>query len=239
MRSSQLEHLIVVALTMAMASVLPGSACSRGEPTPQSKSGEEGTRSAKSQEGKQASVAAKPLSKDIEDLDHFNRPLTQSEVNIYLEVMRATAERCKSLSAEDKAAIAQHQEQMRNMAARQKSGRIPTEAEIRAFSEASDRWIRLTSVDELVAEQKHVDKHLYGVIKSVVESAAFPQEGSSGEGEEGYKPTPEEMAKIRVQERVLKINKEVVAPYRLEIVKLHTIVENHKHQVMTVGSPAH
>ena len=208
-------RVILVLAVAGLAFLLAGS-CRRGRDSKQ-EIAEEST------EG----IATKSVPSDMEQLRDGFRPLTASEVNLYLEVLRATAERCRTLKPAYKAAIAEQERQLKNVEDWQKSGHIPTDAQARAVSDAGERIAKLTLVDDLVTEERHIDKERYQAIKTPVERAAFPAMGEVGEGEESQH-TAEEAKKWKTYENVMEANKKAVAPYLSEMGKLHSIVEAYK-----------
>jgi hypothetical protein len=148
--------------------------------------------------------------------------VTEEDVNAYLEVMRATAERVKNPMPNDLATI-------------DAFSRIPNARTAQADQLSDDqkdtimRAIRLTgALDEIVAEQRHVDMGRYRDAKDAIESILPPPDddhpGASAELTE-----PEKKALDSTRAKAL-------APDAQEIRELQTTIFNNPLRKTVKGS---
>jgi hypothetical protein len=168
-----------------------------------------------------ASAAAKftepPLDRQIEQkLD----PLTKEDVELYLKVMRAAAERVKNLTPADRAAL----DGAKRILAGSASGRVPTPADVKTLAQAN---LVATSMDQIVAEELKLDGRTYRGIAEAVEAvvpnpAAGAASGVGGAPPAGHPSTPLEK---RLND-VNSANEKFLVPYREEIQSLLAVVRN-------------
>jgi len=168
-----------------------------------------------------ASAAAKftepPLDRQIEQkLD----PLTKEDVELYLKVMRAAAERVKNLTPADRAAL----DGAKRILAGSASGRVPTPDDVKTLAQAN---LVATSMDQIVAGEMKLDGRTYRGIAEAVEAAvpnpalgAAP--GAGGAPPASHAPTPLEKRLTEVNAA----NEKFLAPHREEIQKLIAVVRN-------------
>ena len=164
-----------------------------------------------------ATFAEPPLDQQIEQkLD----PLTSEDVELYLKVMRAAAERVKNLTAADRAAL----DGAKRILAGSASGRVPTPADVKTLAQAN---LVATSMDQIVAGEMKLDGRGYRGIAEAVEAAVpNPAAGAvstvGGAPPAGHAPTPLE----RRLSDVNAANEKFLAPYRGEIQTLIAVVRN-------------
>jgi hypothetical protein len=168
-----------------------------------------------------ASAGAKfsepPLDRQIEQkLD----PLTKEDVELYLNVMRAAAERVKNLAPADRAAL----DGAKKILAGSDSGRVPSPADVRTLAQAN---LVATSMDQIVAAEMKLDGRTYRGIAEAVEAvvpnpAAGAASGVGGAPPASHAPTPLE---TRLND-VNSANEKFLAPYGEEIQKLIAVVRN-------------
>jgi hypothetical protein len=162
-------------------------------------------------------LAALPLDQQTEQkLD----PLSEEDLELYLRVMRAAAERVQHLMPADQAAL----DGARKILATAASGRVPTRDDAKILERAN---LIAISMDQIVAEEMKLDPRTYRGIAEAVESVVSnPVSGHiSGNGvapASGRDPTPLEKQLSRVNAA----NETFLAPYREEIQKLIAIVRN-------------
>jgi hypothetical protein len=147
-------------------------------------------------------------------------PLTKDDIELYLKVMRAAAERVKSPAPADKAAV----EGASKILARSASGRVPTQDDVKTLERAN---LVALSMDQIVADEMKIDGRTYRSIAEAVESAlpspalaATP--GKGGQPVFDRPPTP-------LEERLKGVNaanEKFLAPYRVEIQKLLPVVRD-------------
>ena len=142
--------------------------------------------------------------------------LSQDEVNLYLELMRAAAARVENLLPADERALAR----MNKLQDYVEAGRIPTPVEGDPEAEIIARGMKLQyAMDEVIAEEKEVDVAHYRAVRDLIESIVNPSGIIPDEGDDGSgKPmTP-------VQARTFMANKKILAPHASEIEQLYQVV---------------
>jgi len=144
-------------------------------------------------------------------------PLTPSDVELYLGVMRTAAARVRNPSAEDTRVLAQAKQIMTAAA----SGRVPDSTDARTLQHASQICL---AMDQIVARELGVDLANYmavaGAIEAVVPNPAvsMPQQKP---GEIPVRsPLERRMAEIHAA------NETFLAPYSAEIQGLLAVVRN-------------
>jgi hypothetical protein len=172
--------------------------------------------------GSAASASATPTAAPANKTDWELVPLTPADVQLYLGVMRAAAERLRHPPASDS--------QLPRLTAageaklQQGRGAELTQAE----SDAIDLAGTLQGhADDLTVAQQHIDPERYEHIVDRLEDAVVPpQFDFVADGDPGdavaYVPT----AHDRAVEAVKTANIKLLAPYRDEIRSLQTVVRN-------------
>jgi hypothetical protein len=185
--------------------------CGRKETTPLSESAENAHASADS------TLTELPLDQQTEQkLD----PLTKEDVELYLKVMRAAAERLKNPTPADQTAIIGAKKTLSGSA----SGRVPTHDEVKTLERAN---LVAIAMDQIVAEEMKLDGRTYrGIVESIESVIPNPAPGAaSGDGgmpARDHTPTPLEKGLSDVNAA----NKKFLAPYIDEIQKLIAVVRN-------------
>ena len=208
-RSSQRVRTLWLATLLSAA--ISFSGCGRKESAPLSEGGENSP----------ATPGAKPAEAPIEvQTEQKLDPLTKDDVELYLKVMRAAAERVKNPRPADKAVI----EGASKILAAGASGRVPTQADVKTLERAN---LVALSMDQIVAEEMKVDAKTYRGIAEAVETAV-PNPALAATSEKAVPPAPDR-APTPLQERLSiakTANDKFLAPYRVEIQKLIPIVRN-------------
>jgi hypothetical protein len=146
-------------------------------------------------------------------------PLTESDVALYLQVMRAAAARVQNPTAEDKATLAQARQIMADAAA----GRVPSSSDARTLERASQIG---TQMDEIVAEEQHIDAATYlGIALAVEAVVPDPQLATIEKKPIEVSGAPRTPLERRIAEANT-ANRIFLAPYHDEIGRLLTIVRN-------------
>jgi hypothetical protein len=146
-------------------------------------------------------------------------PLTQSDVDMYLNVMRAAAARVQNPNAEDKATIAQAQQIMSAAAV----GHVPSSTDARTLQRASQIG---TEMDQIVAEEQHIDAATYWGIALAVEAVVPDPQLVTTEKKPIEAPGPPSTPFDRRIAAANDANRIFLAPYRDEIQKLLAIVRD-------------
>jgi hypothetical protein len=164
-----------------------------------------------------AALAEPPLDQQTEQkLD----PLTKQDVELYLKVMRAAAERVKSFTPADQAAL----DGAEKILAGSASGRVPTRDDAKTLERAN---LVAISMDQIVAEEMNLDGRTYRGIVEAVESVVPNPLQDAGVGIGGAPAS--DQARTPLEKRLSDVNatnEKFLAPYRDEIQKLVGIVRN-------------
>ena len=147
-------------------------------------------------------------------------PLTTDDVELYLKVMRAAAERVKNPTPADKAAI----EGASRILAGSASGRVPTQDDVKTLAQAN---LVALAMDQIIAEEMKIDARTYRGIAEAVESAV-PKPALAATSTKEM-PSVSDHAPTPLQDRLSNaktVNEKFLAPYRTEIQKLIRIVRN-------------
>ena len=206
--SSQRIRTLWLAILLSAAVALSG--CGRKETAPLSEGGENSP----------AVPGAKPAEAPLElQTEQKLEPLTRDDVELYLKVMRAAAERVKSPRPDDQAIIAGAGKILAGSA----SGRVPTQDDVKTLARAH---LVAVEMDQIVAEDMKLDAKTYRGIAEAVESAVpNPSLGAaSGKGMPGQNESP-----TPLQQRLSSVNaanERFLIPYRNEIEKLLPVVRN-------------
>jgi hypothetical protein len=196
-------------LWIALCAALSFAGCGRKETAPPSEGGENSP----------AAPGAKPAEASLEQqTEQKLDPLTKGDVELYLKVMRAAAERVKNPVASDKAAL----EGAKRILAGSASGRVPTQDDVKTLERAN---LVALSMDQIVTEEMKIDGRAYRGIAEAIESAVQnpAQTVVSGGGPTlDHTPTP-------LEKRLGDINTangKFLTSYRDEIRKLVSAVRN-------------
>ncbi len=167
---------------------------------------------------------AKPSEPPLDQqIDQQLDPLTKEDVALYLKVMRAAAERVKSPTVADQAAL----EGARKILAARTTGRIPTPDDVKTLALAN---LVAISMDQIVAEDRKLDGRSYRGIAEAVE-AVIPNPvlaGASGSGNAAAATDPDH-ALTPLEKRLSAVNAanhKFLAPYRRDIQDLIAVVRN-------------
>jgi hypothetical protein len=185
--------------------------CGRKESAPLSEGGETSP----------ASANAKPVEASLEQqTEQKLDPLTKEDVELYLKVMRAAAERAKNPLAADKAAL----EGARKILAGSASGRVPTPGDVKTLERAN---LVAVAMDQIVAEEMKLDGRMYRGIAEAIESVLEPPTAAVPLGKDG-KPVPDHVPTPLEKKLsdVNAVNGKFLEPYREEVQKLMSVVRN-------------
>jgi hypothetical protein len=198
-------------LGILLSAAVPFAGCGRKESTPLSEGGEN------SPAASGAKLAEATIEQQTEQkLD----PLTKDDVELYLKVMRAAAERVKNRAPADKAAL----ETAKKILADSARGRVPSQNDVKTLERAN---LVALSMDQIIAEEMKMDGRTYRGIAEAIESAiqnpgTVVAPSKSGQPIPVHSPTPLEQRLTSVNAA----NEKFLAPYRGEIQKLLPIVRN-------------
>lgn len=195
-------------LTLCAAAAL--SSCGRQQTAPLSDAAENSPAAAR------ATSSELPLDQQTEEkLD----PLTKQDVELYLKVMRAAAQRVKSRLPEDVAVL----DGAKKILAAGAAGQFPNPDGVKTLDRAN---LIALSMDQIVADEMKLDARTYRGIAEAVESALpnpFAEKSAAGAvATPDHAPTPLEK---RLQE-VDEANQKFLPPYQEEIESLMKVVRN-------------
>ena len=209
MRTSKRVRTLWVGI--ALCAFLPFAGCGHREAGPLSEGGENSP----------AAPGAKPAEASLEQqTEQKLDPLTKDDVELYLKVMLAAAERVSKPAPADKSAL----ESASKILARSSSGHVPTPEDVKTLERAN---LVALSMDQIVADEMKIDGQKYRGIAEAVESAVqnSPLAVTSDKGRPpapNHSPTPLEARLSGVNAT----NEKFLAPYRGEIQNLLPIVRN-------------
>src|ERR1700674_4017401 len=166
MRTSQ--RVRTLWLGIALCAVVSFAGCGHREGGPLSEGGENSP----------ATPGAKPAEASIEQQTEQKLDLlTKDDVELYLKVMRAAAERVKNPMPADKTSLGG----ARKILADSASGRVPTQNDVKTLERAN---LVALSMDQIVADEMKIDARTYRGIAEAIESAIqYPSlAGASGKG---------------------------------------------------------
>jgi len=147
-------------------------------------------------------------------------PLTKEDVDLYLKVMRAAAERVKNLAPADHAAL----DSAKKILAGSASGRVPTRDDAKTLERAN---LVAMSMDQMVAEEMKLDGRTYRGIVEAVESV-IPNPAQGAASGDAVAPVPDHTP-TPLEKRLSDVNaanEKFLAPYSGEIQQLIAIVRN-------------
>jgi hypothetical protein len=147
-------------------------------------------------------------------------PLTKDDVELYLKVMRAAADRVKNPAPGDKAAI----DGAKKILTASAAGHLPTSADVKTLERAN---LVAISMDQIVAEEMKLDGRTYRGIAEAVESVV-PNSALGAAAGDGGAPGPAN-APTSLEKRISDVNAangNFLVPYREEIQKLIAVVRS-------------
>jgi len=198
------NHTRIFALAVWMCAAASFFGCGRKEPAPPS-------------EGAGEKLSDLPLDQQTEQkLD----PLTKDDVELYLKVMRAAADRVKHLTPADQAAL----DRAKKIIAGRASGRVPTRDDVKTLERAN---LVAISMDQIVAEEMNLDGRSYRGIVEAVESVVSNPASAAAINDRGAAApdhTPTQLEK-RLSD-VNAANENFLALRREEIQQLIAVVRN-------------
>ncbi|MCU1342662.1 MAG: hypothetical protein JWN92_2085 [Candidatus Acidoferrum typicum] len=205
------QYVRTLSLMMLLSAAVSFSGCGRKESSPLSEGGENSP----------ATPGAKPAEAPL-DLQTEQKldPLTTDDVELYLKVMRAAAQRVKNPTSADKAAI----EGASRILAGSGSGRVPTQGDVKTLATAN---LVALAMDQIVADEMKIDAKTYRGIAEAVESAV-PNPALAVTSTKEMPAAPDH-APTPLQERLSSaktVNEKFLAPNREEIQKLILVVRN-------------
>ena len=209
MRTPQRIRTRCLGILLCAAVSLAG--CGRKESTPLSEGGENSP----------AASGTKPAEATIEQqTEQKLDPLTKDDVELYLKVMRAAAERVKNPAPADKAAL----ETAKKILADSAKGHVPTQDDVKTLERAN---LIALAMDQIIAEEMKMDGRTYRGIAEAVE-AAVQNPGSAVAPAKSGQPVPVQSATPLEQRlaSVNAVNEKFLAPYRAEIQRLLPVVRN-------------
>ena len=185
-----------------------------------------------SAENSPVSPGAKPGELPLEQqTDQKLDPLTKTDVDLYLNVMRAAARRVKYPTAPDQAALTD----AKRILAGRASGRVPTPEDAKALERANQVAM---GMDQIIAEEAKLDEKRYRGIAEAVEVVVPNPLNKSGTADRGgAKPDrgpvtaspPKWGERVSLEKRlndVNVLNAKFLEPYREEIQSLLSVVRN-------------
>ncbi|MGH9679655.1 MAG: hypothetical protein ACRD4Y_06865, partial [Candidatus Acidiferrales bacterium] len=147
-------------------------------------------------------------------------PLTKKDVELYLKVMRAAADRVKDPHPEDLAVLKAASKILAESAA----GRLPTRDDVMTLERAN---LVAVSMDQIVAQDMKLDGRTYRGIAEAV-AVVIPYPSTPNLSDAGAQP-PSEDPPSPLEKRLSEVNaanKKFLAPYRDEIQALMAVVHD-------------
>jgi hypothetical protein len=201
-----------IALPAVLCATFLLAACGRNQTAP----------SLEGAENSAATLGSQPAEASLDQqTEQKLDPLTKEDVELYLKVMRAAAERVKTPSASDKAALAS----AKTILAGSSSGRVPTPEDVKTLERAN---LVAIFMDQIVADEMKIDGRTYRGIAEAVESVITNPVVAAG-SENAANAQPPEHALTPLEKRLADINatnERFLTAYRDEIQKLMSIVRN-------------
>jgi hypothetical protein len=185
--------------------------CGRNQTAPLSEGGE----------NLPASAAARPADLPLDQqTEQKLDPLTRDDVDLYLKVMRAAADRVKNRAAADQATL----QDAKKILATGEAGRAPAPDGVKTLARAN---LLALSMDQVVAEEMKLDARTYRGVAEAVESvipnpfAGKPAgEGATAAPDHPLTPLEKKLSDVNAA------NAKFLAPYREEIQSLISVVRN-------------
>jgi hypothetical protein len=146
-------------------------------------------------------------------------PLTREDVELYLKVMRAAAERVENPLASDQAAL----DGAKRILAGRAWGRVPTPEDVKTLELAT---LVALYMDQIVAEEMKLDGRTYrGIVEAVEAVMPSPALAVASGASAPASGTPRTPIEARLN-AVNAVNLKFLMPYREEIQKLIAVVRN-------------
>jgi hypothetical protein len=147
-------------------------------------------------------------------------PLTQDDVDLYLKVMRAAAQRVKNPLLADTAAL----DDAKKILAGSASRRVPTHEEVMTLERAN---LVATSMDQIVADEMKLDSRTYRGIAEAVEAVVPNPNMVAAPGDSSAPSTKHTLSPLEVRlNNVNAANKRFLVPHQEEIQTLIAMVRN-------------
>ena len=144
-------------------------------------------------------------------------PLTPSDVELYLRVMRAAADRVRIPTREDLQTIAR----ARQIISAAATGHVPSSADANTLQEASQICL---AMDQIVAREMQIDPNRYIAIADAIE-AVVPNPDLTAPQEESAGVSPRSPLERRIV-TVNAANELFLVSYRSEVQRLLSVVRN-------------
>lgn len=205
------QHVRTLWLRIALSAAVSFAGCGRKESTSLSASGENSP----------PSPGAKPAEAALnQQTEQKIDPLTKDDVELYLKVMRAAAQRVKNPAPGDKATL----ESAKKILVGSSTRRVPTPDDMKTLERAN---LLALSMDQVIAEEMNIDGRTYRGIAEAIESAGQNPALAVASGKGG--PRAPDHAPTSLEERLRGVNaanEKFLTPYREEVHKLIAIVRN-------------
>lgn len=196
---------------MALCAAAPLTGCGRNQTAPLSEGGENSP----------ASAGAKPAELPLDQqTEQKLAPLTQDDVDLYLKIMRAAADRVKNPTPDDKTVL----EDAKKILAAGGAGHFPAPDGVKRLERAN---LVAISMDQIIAQEMNVDGRKYRGIVEAVESV-IPNPAVGKASGNNVAPAPDH-APTPLEKRLSEVNAanaKFLAPYHEEIQNLIGIVRN-------------
>jgi hypothetical protein len=193
-----------IAVSLALLATFPAAGCNRNHPPPIA----------------QTAGPTSPTSTGIPPLTEQKLdPLTQTDVDMYLNVMRVAAARVKDPDPQDETTLAQAEQIMTAAAA----GHVPSSSDARTLQRASQIGMEM---DQIVAADQHIDAATYWSVALAVEAVVpnpllvTTEKKSTDSPAAPRTPLDRRIAATDAANRIF------LAPYRDQIEKLLAVVRN-------------
>jgi len=200
-------------LCVVLASCAGLAGCGRNATAPPSEGGENSAAARNAQPAE-----AVPEQQTEQKLD----PLTANDVEVYLKVMQAAAERVKKAQADDQATL----EAAKKILVRGAAGRVPTPDEVKTLERAN---LVALFMDQIIADEMKLDGRTYRGIAEAVEAAVpnpvYPVPPGGGSAVPLAPGEPPSALETRLS-AVNAANRTFLVPYRAEIQRLVSLVRN-------------
>jgi hypothetical protein len=147
-------------------------------------------------------------------------PLTQDDVDFYLNVMRAAAQRVKNPLPADRAAL----DGTKRILVAGASGRVPTHDDVMTLERAN---LVAMSMDQIVAGEMKLDARTYRGIEEAVEAVVANPNIGAASGNSGAPAADHTLSPLEIRlNEINAANKTFLVPYQEEIQKLIAVVHN-------------
>jgi hypothetical protein len=198
-------------LSIFLGAAISFAGCGRKESAPLSEGGETAP----------AAPGTKPAEATLEQqTEQKLDPLTKDDVDLYLKVMRAAADRVKNPTAEDKASL----DGAKKILAASAAGHVPDRDDVKTLERAT---LVALSMDQIVADEMKLDGRAYRGIAEAVESA-IPNPQIAAPSRDGAAPGMTETPTV-LEKRLSDVNasnEKFLRSYRPEVQQIIAIVRN-------------